>query len=143
MDDGVVLEVEVADDVALPVGVTDAVGLALIVDDGDVVGETVALNDIEGVLLAVSPKERVLVGVTVIVEESVTVVDPLSLLVGVCVGVCDDVLVPLVVDEPVPLTEALIVVDGESVAVSLPVSDGPAPTVTDAVGENEIDLERL
>jgi hypothetical protein len=53
------------------------------------------------------------------------------------------VLVPLEVDELVDVTDALIVMDGESVLVSVPVSEGAAPTVTEAVGECEIDLERL
>jgi len=47
------------------------------------------------------------------------------------------------VDELVDVTDALIVVDGESVPLSVPVSEGAAPTVTEAVGECEIDLERL
>ena len=49
-------------------------------------------------------------------------------------GVCDDVLVPLPVGEPVPLTDALIVEVDESVPLSLPLNDGPAPFVTDAEG---------
>ena len=51
------------------------------------------------------------------------------------VGVCDAVLVPLPVEEPVPLTDALIVDVDESVPLSLLLNDGPAPLVTDAVGE--------
>ena len=52
-------------------------------------------------------------------------------------------LVPLPVAEPVPLKDALIVDVAESLPLSLPVNDGPAPFVTDAVGEREIDFERL
>ncbi len=133
--DGVENEVEVPDVVALPVGDIEAVALALIVVDGDIVGVMVALNDKDGVLLALPPTLRVLVAVAEIVEERLIVVDPLSLPVGVCVGVCDDVLVPLHVDELVPLTVALIVDVCESVPESLPVNDGPAPFVTLAVGE--------
>ncbi len=132
---GVVLEVEVADDVPLPVGDIEAVALVLIVDDDVIVGVIVALNDVEGVPLAVPPKESVLLDVAVIVEERLFVVDPLSLPVGVCVGVCNDVLVPLPVDEPVPLIDELIVDVCESVPLSLPLNDGPAPFVTLAVGE--------
>ena len=132
---GVVLEVEVADDVPLPVGESEAVALVLIVDDGVTVGVMVTLNDKDDVPLAVPPTDKELVGVELTVLEILIVVDPLSLPVGVCVGVCDDVLVPLPVDEPVPLTDALIVDVDESVPESLPLNDGPAPLVTDAVGE--------
>ncbi len=132
---GVVLEVDVADDVSLPVGDIEAVALALIVDDDVIVGVIVALNDTDGVLLADPPIDKELVAVAEIVEERLIVVDPLSLPVGVCEGVCDDVLVPLPVGEPVPLTDALIVDVDESVPESLPLNDGPAPFVTDAVGE--------
>ena len=76
-----------------------------------------------------------LVGDVVIVEERLIVVDPLSLPLGVCEAVGDDVLVPLPVSELVPLIDALIVDVVESVPLSVPVNDGPAPFVTDAVGE--------
>ena len=76
-----------------------------------------------------------LVGDVVIVEERLTVVDPLSLPLGVCEAVGDDVLVPLPVGELVPLTVALIVDVVESVPLSLPDMEGPAPFVTDEVGE--------
>ena len=76
-----------------------------------------------------------LVGDIVIVEERLTVVDPLSLPLGVCEAVGDDVLVPLPVSELVPLIDALIVDVVESVPLSLPDMEGPAPFVTDAVGE--------
>ena len=128
-------EVEVADDVPLPVGESEAVALALIVDDDVIVGVMVALNDTDGVLLAEPPTDKELVAVAEIVEERLIVVDPLSLPVGVCEGVCDEVLEPLPVGEPVPLTDELIVEVCESVPESLPVNDGPAPLVTDAVGE--------
>ena len=140
---GVVLEVEVVDAVPLPVADIEAVALALIVDDDVIVGVMVALSETDGVLLALPPMLRVLDGVADFVEERLIVVDPLSLPVGVCVGVCDDVLVPLPVAEPVPLTDALIVDVDESVPESLPLNDGPAPLVTDAVGECEIDLDKL
>ena len=52
-------------------------------------------------------------------------------------------LVLLPVDELVPLTDVLIVEVDESVPLSLPLNDGPAPFVTDAVGECEIDLDKL
>ena len=135
--------VEVPDDVTLPVGDIDAVALALIVDDDVIVEVIVPLNDAEGVPLAVPPKLRELVPDAVIVDERLIVVDPLSLPEGVCDGVCDDVLVAEPVDEPVPLKDALIVDVAESLPLSLPVNDGPAPFVTDAVGEREIDFERL
>ncbi len=143
MVDGVVLEVEVTDDVPLPVGDVEAVALALIVDDDVIVGVIVALNETDGVLLAEPPTDKEHVAVAEIVEERLIVVDPLSLPVGVCEGVCDEVLVPLPVGEPVPLTDALIVDVDESVPESLPLNDGPAPFVTDAVGECEIDLDKL
>ena len=82
-------------------------------------------------------------GVELTVLERLFVVDPLSLPVGVCVDVCDDVLVSLPVGEPVPLTDELIVDVVESVPLSLPDTEGPAPLVTDAVGECEIDLDKL
>ena len=76
-------EVDVPDDVPLPVGDIEAVALALIVDDDVIVGLMVALNDKDGVTLAVSPKESVLLGVAVTVFDRLTVVDPLSLPLGV------------------------------------------------------------
>ena len=128
-------EEEVPDDVTLPVGDIDAVALALIVDDDVIVEVIVPLNDAEGVQLDVSPKLRVLVGDAVIVEERLIVVDSLSLPEGVCDGVCDDVLVPLPVAEPVPLTDELIVGVIESVPLLLLLNDGSAPLVTDDVGD--------
>ena len=95
----------------------------------------VALNDNDGVLLAVPPTDNELVGVELTVLERLTVVDPLSLLVGVCDAVGDAVLVPLPVEELVAVTDSLAVGVVESVPLSLPVNDGPAPFVTDAVGE--------
>ncbi len=83
MVEGVDDEVDVPDDVPLPVGDIEAVALALIVDDDVIVGLMVALNDKDGVMLAVSPKESVLVGVAVTVFDRLTVVDPLSLPLGV------------------------------------------------------------
>jgi hypothetical protein len=83
----------------------------------------------------------VLEGDVVIVEERLIVVDPLSLPLGVCEAVGDDVLVLLPVGELVPLTDELIVDVDESVPLSLPDNDGPAPFVTDAVGERETDFE--
>ena len=134
-------EVEVPDDVALPVGDIDAVALELIVDDGVIDGVTVALSDIDGVPLAVPSKLRVLVGDKLSVLERLGVVDPLSLPEGVCDDVCDDVLVPLPVDELVAVTDALAVDVIESVPLSLLVNDGSAPFVTDAVGEREVDSD--
>ena len=124
----------VPDDVTLPVGDIDAVALALIVDDVVIVEVIVPLNDAEGVQLAVSPKLRVLVGDELTVLERLIVVDPLSLPEGVCDGVCDEVLVPLPVAEPVPLTDELIVGVIESVPLLLLLTDGSAPLVTDEVG---------
>ena len=115
-------------------GDIDAVALALIVDDDVIVEVIVPLNDAEGVQLAVSPKLSVLVPDVVIVEERLIVVDSLSLPEGVCDGVCDDVLVPLPVAEPVPLTDELIVGVIESVPLLLLLNDGSAPLVTDEVG---------
>ncbi len=135
------LEVEVTDDVPLPVGEIEAVALALVVDDDVIVGVMVALNDKEGVLLAEPPTDKELVAVAEIVEERLIVVDPLSLPVAVCVGVCDDVLVALPVAEPVPLIDSLAVGVVSPVPESLLVNDGPAPLVTDAVGECEIDFD--
>ena len=143
MVDGVELEVEVADDVPLPVGDIEAVALALIVDDDVIVGVMVALNDTDGDTLAEAPKESVPLGVAVIVEERLIVVDPLSLPLGVCDAVGVDVLVPLPVFELVAVTDSLFVEVVESEPLSLPVNDGPAPFVTDAVGEREIDLDKL
>ena len=128
-------ELEVPDDVTLPVGDIDAVALALIVDDDAIVEVIVLLNDAEGVPLAVPPKLRELVPDAVIVEERLIVVDPLSLPEGVCDGVCGDVLVPLPVAEPVPLTDELIVGVIESVPLLLLLTDGSAPLVTDDVGD--------
>jgi hypothetical protein len=70
-------------------------------------------------------------------------VEPVSDPLDVCDGVCDDVLVLLEVGEFVLVTDALIVDVDEAVPLSLPVIEGPAPFVTDAVGECEVDLERL
>ncbi len=84
-----------------------------------------------------------LVGDVVIVEDWLTVVEPVSDPLDVCDGVCADVLVLLEVGEFVLVTDALIVDVDEAVPLSLPVIEGPAPFVTDAVGECEIDLERL
>ena len=133
--EGVGDDVVVPDDVPLPVGDFEAVTLALIVDDGVIVGVLVALNETDGVLLAEPPTDKEFVGVAVIVEERLIVVEPLSLPVRVCDGVCDDVLVPLTVGEPVPLTDKLIDEEDESVPELLPLKDGPAPFVTLAVGE--------
>ena len=108
-------------------GDIDAVALALIVDDDVIVEVIVPLNDAEGVQLAVSPKLRVLVGDELTVLERLVVADPLSLPEGVCDGVCDDVLVPLPVDEPVPLTDKLIVDVVESVPLLLLLTDDSAP----------------
>ena len=84
-----------------------------------------------------------LLGDAVTVLERLTVVDALSLPLGVCDAVGDAVLVPVPVIELVAVTDSLAVGVVESVPESLPVNDGPAPLVTDAVGECEIDLERL
>ena len=143
MVEGVELEVAVPDDVPLLVGDIEAVALALIVDDEVIVGVMVALNDTDGVLLAVPPTDKELVGVELTVLEKLIVVDPLSLPLGVCEAVCDEVLVPLPVFELVAVTDSLAVEDVESVPLSVPVNDGPAPFVTDAVGECEIDLDKL
>ena len=56
-------------------------------------------------------------------------------------AVCEDVTVPLPVGEPVPLTDALIVDVDESVPLSEPDKEGPAPLVTLAVGERDTDFE--
>ncbi len=141
MVDGVENEVEVPDDVPLPVGETEAVALALIVDDDVTVGVNVALNDKDGVLLAVPPIDKELVGVADTVLERLTVVDPLLLSLGVCEAVGDAVLVPVPVIELVAVTDSLAVGVVESVPLSVPVKDGPAPFVTDAVGEREIDFD--
>ena len=69
--------------------------------------------------------------------------DPLSLPLGVCEAVCDEVLVPVPVIELVAVTDSLAVEVVESVPLSVPDNDGPAPFVTDAVGEREIDLDKL
>ena len=98
-------EVPVPETVALAVAVTDGVFKALFVDEGVIGGDTVALNEMEGVPLAVSPVLRVLVGDVVIVVERLIVVEPLSLPVGVCVGVELDVLEPVPDDDLVGLFE--------------------------------------
>ncbi len=49
--------------------------------------------------------------------------------------VCDEVLVPLPVDELVAVTDALIVDVVESVPLLLLLSDGNAPIVTEEVGD--------
>ncbi len=61
--------------------------------------------------------------------------DPLSLPLGVCdaVGVAVLVLVPVV--ELVDVTDSLVVGVVESVPLSVPVNDGPAPLVTEEVGD--------
>ena len=82
-----------------------------------------------------------LLGVADTVLERLTVVDALSLPVGVCDAVGDAVLVPVPVIELVAVTDSLAVDVVESVPLSVPVSDGPAPFVTDAVGECEIDFD--
>ncbi len=133
--DGVENEVEVPDVVALPVGDIETVALALIVDDDVIVGVMVALNDKDGVLLAVPPTDKELVGVELTVLEILTVVDPLSLPLGVCEAVGDAVLVPLPVVELVAVTDSLAVGVVAPVPLSLLVNEGPAPFVTDAVGE--------
>jgi hypothetical protein len=51
--------------------------------DSETVGDIVALNDKDGVLLGVPPTDKELVGVAVTVLEKLTVVDPLSLPLGV------------------------------------------------------------
>ena len=91
--DGVCEEVAVPDDVPLPVGDIEAVALALTVDDDVIVGVMVALNETEGVLLAEPLTDKVLVGVELTVLERLIVVELLSLPLGVCVGVCEEVLV--------------------------------------------------
>lgn len=87
-----------------------------VVDDDVIVGLMVALNDVEGVPLAVPPIENVLLGVVVIVEEGLVVLDTLPVFVpdGEAVGV--SVLKLLPVDVVVDVTEE------------------DAPRVTDAVG---------
>jgi hypothetical protein len=83
----------------------------------------------------------VLLGVADTVLERLTVVEPLLLSLGVCeaVGVAVLELVPVI--ELVGVTDSLAVEVEESVPVSLPVNVGPAPIVTDAVCECEIDLD--
>ena len=119
----------------LPVGDNEAVALELIVDDDVIVGETVALNDKDGVPLAVPPTDKELVGVELTVLERLTVIDPLSLPLGVCEAVGDAVLVPVPVIELVAVTDSLAVGVVSPVPESLLVNDGPAPFVTLAVGE--------
>ena len=58
-------------------------------------------------------------------------------------AVGDVVPVPEIVALAVGVTDELIVLVDESVPLSLPVNDGPAPFVTDAVGEREIDVDKL
>jgi hypothetical protein len=77
----------------------------------------------------------VLVGDVVIVEDRLTVVEPLLLSLGVCEAVGDTVLVPLPVVELVAVTDSLAVGVVSPVPLSLLVNDGPAPFVTLAVGE--------
>ncbi len=127
MVDGVMLEVEVADDVPLPVGVTDAVALALIVDDGVIVGVKVALNDVEGVPLAEPPVLIELDDVAVIVEDKLATIEPLSLPVLVPDGVELEVLEPVPDDELVGLFdgefEGVEVADNESLDVMVALCD--------------------
>ena len=61
--------------------------------------------------------------------------DPLSLPLGVCEDVGDAVLVLVPVVELVAVTDSLAVGVVSPVPESLLVRDGPAPLVTDAVGE--------
>ena len=98
-------EVPVPETVALAVAVTDGVFKALFVDEGVIGGDTVALNEMEGVPLAEPPILSELVGVAVIVDDRLVVVELLSLPVGDCVDVCDDVLEPVPVEELVGLFE--------------------------------------
>ena len=125
--DGVMLDVEVADDVPLPVGDIEAVAVA---DDGVIVRVGVALKETDGILLALPPILKVLVAVSEIVEVRLIVVDPLALPVDDCVGVSDKVLVPLQVPLPVGDTEAealAVIVDDEvivGVMVALNDKDG-------------------
>jgi hypothetical protein len=107
VDEAVWDEVLVPEIVELDVGVTDGVFNALIVDDGVISGETVALNDMEGVPLAVSPKEREVVGVNVIDEDTLAIIEPLSLPVLVPVDVTLDV------PELVPEEELVGLFEGE------------------------------
>ena len=124
-----VVELGVCDDVEVPVPVGDLVPLT----------DSLAVEVDESVPLSEPDKEGPAPFVTLAVGERVTdfVIDVVEL------GVCDEVLVPLPVGEPVPLTDSLAVEDDESVPLSLPVNDGPAPIVTLAVGECEMDLDKL
>ena len=91
--DSLSLPVLVPDDVTLevlePVPDEELVGLfdgeedGVAVDESEADGDIVALNDKDGVLLAVPPTDKEFGGVAVTVLEKLTVVDPLSLPLGV------------------------------------------------------------
>ncbi len=143
VEEGVDEDVPVLDEVPDPepvcegvsVGVADAVNVAVDEGDGD--------REDEGVLLAEPPAERVVVGVAVTVEERLGVDESLSLPDGVCVGVRDSDPVPVAVGdaEPVGVADSVEVV--EPVPESELVRDELTPTVSEAVGEDDKDWERV
>lgn len=128
--------------------VGDGVGVplrlgTLAVDDGVRAGVPLAVIEPEGETLGDAPGEGVRDGVAVNVDDALTVLEPLSLPVGVPEGVVMGVPAPLRVGlgvrGGVPLAD--VVVDG--VPESEPVDEGDAPSVTDDVGVRDCDRERL
>ena len=143
------VELDVIEDVHEPVG--DELDVGVMLGDELAVGddESVVVDDVDTVLvgvaeiLGVAPGESDGVGAALTVVEALTVVDPLSLPLGVPLPVDVGVTVPDDVQDcvggGVPL--ALIVV--LPVPVSLPVLLGLAPTVRLAVGVRDTERERL
>ncbi len=121
-----------------PLAVTDAVGLAerLAVDVAD------GVTEILGVPRTDAPTLNVIDGVALDVEDKLAVLDAHCVLDGVGEGVVALVLDPVGDEELVGVPDALVVDVLELVALSLPVLDGEAPFVTDAVGVRESDDDR-
>ena len=119
--------------VLLAVGVCVGVDVPLRVDVWETVGVPARLGETDGV----TPDDNAAVEVADDVMLRLTVLDPVCDGVFELVFVAEAVPVGVIVGVPVAVTLELCVVDALVEPESLPVDDGDAPRVSDAVAEPE------